>query len=634
MAAKTKTTQKNALIGAQAQPTVLDSTTKLDIDTNKTLIDNIIEASVSGGLDVGAIDRFTSISNSRDQIYTLIDTMAADASVSSLIRTYAENVCEPSDDGHIVWCESSDPNISKFVNYLLNVMNVDKNIFSWAYCLIKYGDVYLKLFRESDYDDPLFDKSKIANTSAAKNSLHEAVNLSIHKTADPYSYYVEMVNDPGTMFELTKYGKTYGYIEVPEADQTGVNFYQTYVDPSVQGQPLANYRLKSNDVNIYQADDYVHACLNDNVSRFPETVELFTNDKDYKNKKAKTTHQYQVRRGKSLLYDSYKIWREKSLLENSALLNRITRSSVIRNIQVEVGDMSKEQAQQVLRRLKDLFEQKTAINTNNGMAEYTNPGALENNIFTTTHGGQGQITINSMGGDINVKDLADLDWWNNKFYASYGIPKQYFGWTDDGAGFNGGTSLTILSSIFAKGVKRVQNELIQMLSDAISLILINKGLKSYLNNFVIKMKAPLTQEELDYRTNLVDRVNAISNIQSLLSDVEDKSRRLTILKDLLSTLNYGDEVTGEIQKEIDATIKAQEEAKKTADQENSDTDTEQPAETEEATEELDLNNLSESFKFDELGYFTTDEVLTEEAEDLPTPKELDDKEDFTKAETK
>lgn len=511
-------------------------------------------------------------------------------------------------------------------------MNVDKNIFSWAYCLIKYGDVYLKLFRESDYDDPLFDKNKVANTNTAKNSLHEAVNLSIHKTADPYSYYVEMVNDPGTMFELTKYGKTYGYIEVPEADQTGVNFYQTYVDPSVQGQPLANYRLKSNDVNIYQADDYVHACLNDNVSRFPETVELFTNDKDYKNKKAKTAHQYQVRRGKSLLYDSYKIWREKSLLENSALLNRITRSSVIRNIQVEVGDMSKEQAQQVLRRLKDLFEQKTAINTNNGMAEYTNPGALENNIFTTTHGGQGQITINSMGGDINVRDLADLDWWNNKFYASYGIPKQYFGWTDDGAGFNGGTSLTILSSIFAKGVKRVQNELIQMLSDAISLILINKGLKSYLNNFVIKMKAPLTQEELDYRTNLVDRVNAISNIQSLLSDVEDKSRRLTILKDLLSTLNYGDEVTGEIQKEIDATIKAQEEAKKVADQEN--LDTEQPTEAEETTEELDLNNLSESFKLDELGYFTADEVLTEETEDLPTPEELDDKEDFTKAEAK
>jgi hypothetical protein len=41
---------------------------------------------------------------------------------------------------------------------LLNVMNVDKNIFGWTYSLIKYGDVYLRLYRESDYHDVLFNK--------------------------------------------------------------------------------------------------------------------------------------------------------------------------------------------------------------------------------------------------------------------------------------------------------------------------------------------------------------------------------------------------------------------------------------------------------------------------------------------
>ena len=38
---------KSSLIGNQAKPTVLDSTTKLDIDTNKVLIDNIIEAGLN-----------------------------------------------------------------------------------------------------------------------------------------------------------------------------------------------------------------------------------------------------------------------------------------------------------------------------------------------------------------------------------------------------------------------------------------------------------------------------------------------------------------------------------------------------------------------------------------------------------
>ena len=152
--AETKTKKpsksKSSLIGNQAKPVVLDSTTKLDIDTNKVLIDNIIEAGLQSKLDISAIDKFTSISNARDQVYQLIDTMCNDSAVSAIIRTYTDDVCEVADNGHIVWCESSDPNISRFVNYLLNIMNVDKQIGKWVYCLIKYVDVYLRLYRQSD----------------------------------------------------------------------------------------------------------------------------------------------------------------------------------------------------------------------------------------------------------------------------------------------------------------------------------------------------------------------------------------------------------------------------------------------------------------------------------------------------
>lgn len=93
---------KSQLIGAQAKPVILDKQDKLDIDTKKVLIDNIIEAGLTGGLDVAALEQFTSISNTRDQIYQLIDTMMADSSVSAIVRTYAEDVCEPADNGHIV----------------------------------------------------------------------------------------------------------------------------------------------------------------------------------------------------------------------------------------------------------------------------------------------------------------------------------------------------------------------------------------------------------------------------------------------------------------------------------------------------------------------------------------------------
>jgi hypothetical protein len=72
--------------------------------------------------------------------------------------------------------------------------------------------------------------------------------------------------------------------------------------------------------------------------------------------------------------------------------------------------MPKEQVQATLRRVKEMMEQKTALNKNQSMAEYTNPGPMENSIYFATHNGQGAITVESVGGDVEVKNLADLDW--------------------------------------------------------------------------------------------------------------------------------------------------------------------------------------------------------------------------------
>jgi hypothetical protein len=636
----------SALVGSNTQPTTLDNTTTLDIDVKKILVDNIIEAGLSSQLDIAKLENFTSISNSRDQIYQLIDTMAQDSAVSAILKTYAENVCEPADNGHVIWCESSDPNTSKFINYILNVMNADKNMYGWAYSICKYGDVYLRLFRESDYADDLFKadnvdmvnstRSRLTEEYAGEEKLDEAVKLHLHSDHDLYSFYVEQVDDPGTMFELGKFGKTYGYIETPNEDNGLDATTSLFGEQSMTG--TYNFKMKSADVNVWQADDFVHGCLEDNFTRYPETVELFTN------KEGTKSQVYKVRRGKSLLYDNYKVWRERSLLEYAALLNRITRSSIVRKVGVEVGDMSKEQVKQTLHRVKEMLEQKSAVRAGSSMQEYNNPGPMENNIYFATHGGQGNITIEAVGGDVDVKNLADLDYWNNKFYSAYGVPKQYYGWTDDAAGFNGGTSLAILSSEFAKGVKRVQNALIQMVTDAINLFLLNRGLKSYLNNFTLKMKAPLTQEEIDYRSDLSNKVNAISSIQGLFTDVEDKARRLRILKALLGGLNYGDAIFTEIDAEIVAIEEAEAKAAEEAELEGEEGEIAEPAESAETAaddteEDIDLGTLADLESFNTNGgteFLTEDQeilnadmstILTED--DLPSPAELDSEKDFS-----
>lgn len=123
---------------------------------------------------------------------------------------------------------------------------------------------------------------------------------------------------------------------------------------------------------------------------------------------------------------------------------------------------------------------------------------------------------------------------------------------DDNAGFDGGTSLSLMSSRYGKSIKRIQSTLCQVITDGVNLMLLDKGLDSYVNNFTIKMQSPTTQEEKDRRDNTATQLNNIQNIMQLIeTDVEDPSTKLKITKALLSTVVTDAEVLSYIQATID-----------------------------------------------------------------------------------
>ena len=516
----------NSKIGSIPKPEA-----NIGIDTKEVLFDNIANAGLSSSLDMSALESFTQVSQSRDQMYAMLDTMSQDSMVSAILETYAEDATEYGDDGRIMWVESSDSNISKYITYLLDTIGVDKHIYKWVHSLCKYGDVYLKLYRESESEDLLFEPKE------KDKSLNEDVNLNVYSEGDKYTHYIEMVPNPAEMYELTKYGKTYGFIKAPVRT------------PATQADNLVNtyfkYKFNKSDIDIYSATEFVHASLEDNSSRTPEEVNIFL-DKD--DKKGLS---YLVKRGQSLLYDKFKVWRELNLLENSVLLNRITKSSIVRVINVQVGDMPKEAVGPHLNGIKQLIEQKSALNEGNGLNEYTNPGPVENNIYVPVRGEQGGISTSQIGGDVDIKSLADLDSFKNKFFGAFGIPKQYFGETDDGAGFNGGQSLSILSSRYAKKIKRIQNAMIQAITDAINLMLLDKGLGSYINKFELHMLPPTTQEEIDRRESLSSKIQITTDIMNTLSDVEDTVSKIKILKALLANVVNDSEVISILQDYIE-----------------------------------------------------------------------------------
>lgn len=524
--------------GTKIKVTPLDPP-QTDIDLNKSLEDAILTSAQGGDLQAGVFESFSTAAQTRETEYELIDTMAMDSTIAAAIETYAEDIAQANSKGEIVWVESDEPEVGKYINYLLKKINVDKQVFSWAYNLTKYGDVYLRLLRESD-----FNNSRLFNNKGikVKTDLKEDVNLNIARDNDPYAFTVEMVKNPNEMFELTKFGKSMGYIKA------GVNVQKDFSNNNTTSN-FTRYNLQKKDVDIYAPTEFVHACLEGSTSRAEEEIDIFFNDDDYNNKSNSET--FQVRRGTGILNDLFKVWRQLSLLENSVLLNRLTRSSIVRAIQMEVGDMPANQVANVTSRVKNLIENKSALDVGKNMSEYTNPGPVENVIIIPTRNGKGALTINQIGGEVDPKQLTDLDWYNNKLFGGLKIPKQYFGWTDDAAGFSGGTSLSQYSARFGKAVKRMQSALIEMITDMINLILIDTGYPRYIGHFNIKMQSPVTQEEIDRKQDLSNTLRNVSDIMNTLGDVETPAAKLKILKSLLSECLADQEITNILQNEID-----------------------------------------------------------------------------------
>ena len=49
------------------------------VDTSNSVLNNITNEGLTGGLDVPAIESFSHVAHSRDQIYSLLDTMCEDS---------------------------------------------------------------------------------------------------------------------------------------------------------------------------------------------------------------------------------------------------------------------------------------------------------------------------------------------------------------------------------------------------------------------------------------------------------------------------------------------------------------------------------------------------------------------------
>ncbi len=238
--------------------------------------------------------------------------------------------------------------------------------------------------------------------------------------------------------------------------------------------------------------------------------------------------------GTSILEAVYKVFQQKSLLEDSIIIYRVQRAPERRVFYIDVGNMPANMAMSFVERVKNEIHQrripsKTGGGTSMMDASYNPLSMLEDYFFAQTAEGRGSKVEVLPGGD-NLGQIDDLKYFTNKLMRALRIPSSYMptGPDDGTAVFNDGRVGTafIQEYRFNKYCQRLQNLLINPLDKEFKMFLKKKGVELDSSTFKLNFLPP--QSFSEYREIEVN--NARAAVFGQLSEVAYLSRRFVLKK--------------------------------------------------------------------------------------------------------
>ena len=159
-------------------------------------------------------------------------------------------------------------------------------------------------------------------------------------------------------------------------------------------------------------------------------------------------------------------WQVLSALEDILLLTRMTRSILYRIFQVQVGNKGNKETAQILDRLKNRLKMEETVDIRSRIYSSTlTQVPLADSIFIPMHGETGAIKVETVGGDVNLKDAIDLDYFRDKLHSALRIPAPYLSYTETLPGGIGDSSLTRMDIRYSRTITRIQSILAEGLRD-------------------------------------------------------------------------------------------------------------------------------------------------------------------------
>ena len=229
---------------------------------------------------------------------------------------------------------------------------------------------------------------------------------------------------------------------------------------------------------------------------------------------------YQLERGESFIENAMSSWQVLAALEDILLLTRMTRSILYRIFSVEVGNKGNKETKDLLDRLKNKIKMDETVDIrskiyNSSLAQVP----LGDSIFIPTRNGVGVIDVKTVGGDVNLRDAVDLDYFKDKLFAGLRIPAPFLGFTESLPGGIGDTSLTRMDIRYSRTIARIQTILAEGMKDLCLLYL----------------KLTRTRKALDELPDFKIVFTSINSAEDM-SRAELKQTQMTTLKNVIEGL--------------------------------------------------------------------------------------------------
>jgi len=243
--------------------------------------------------------------------------------------------------------------------------------------------------------------------------------------------------------------------------------------------------------------------------------------------------------GESVLQPCVRAFRHLSLLEDSVIIYRIVRAPERRVFFLDVGHMPPQRVKAFLEAVKTEMKQKRIPNETGGTDKIDsvfNPMSMtEDYFFAQTADGRGS-KVETLSGGENLGEIADLNYFQNKFLQGLRIPSSYMRGGNDGgiAIADGKVGIAYIEEVrFANYVGRLQSKINDTFDQHFKAYLKSAGIN--IDHHLFKLRLVDPQNFLNYRDaevadKMISNYNAIKDIK-VLSEQFKLERYLSLTED-------------------------------------------------------------------------------------------------------